>query len=70
MPVPSFANCAPERAARRIVESYEMSFALLILMAVVVVALVLLAERHGDPGLLEREYRPKTDASKKSSAKQ
>ena len=47
-----------------------MYFALLILMAVVVVALVLLAERHGDPGLLEREYRPETDASKKSSAKQ
>jgi hypothetical protein len=47
-----------------------MYFALLILMAVVIVALVLIMERHGDPRLLEREYGPKTGAPKKTSAKQ
>jgi hypothetical protein len=46
-----------------------MYFALMILMALVVVALVLLAERRGDPRLLEREYKRQSDASKKSSAK-
>jgi hypothetical protein len=46
-----------------------MYFALMILMALVIVALVLLAERRGDPHLLEREYRLHPDAPKKSSAK-
>ena len=44
-----------------------MYFALMILIAVVVVALVLLLEHRGDPRMLEREYTTRRPSLTKKS---
>jgi len=70
LPTVKLANCAPELCRVEDFSSRElMYFALMIVMALVAAALVLLAERRGDPRLLEREYDLQTDAAKKSSPK-
>jgi preprotein translocase subunit SecG len=46
-----------------------MYFALMILIAVAVVALVLLLEHRGDPRTLEREYGSRPSLPNKSSHK-
>jgi hypothetical protein len=46
-----------------------MYFALMILIALAVVALVLLLEHRGDPRTLEREYTSRPSLTKKSDQK-
>jgi hypothetical protein len=46
-----------------------MYFALMIIIALIIVALVLFLERSGDPRSLEREYDSRAQVSKKTGAK-